>query len=79
VHGQCDVLIFHPRHDLTLARLSIPEIIDVISEWVNIYKLRSDSGGVKYIQIFEVIRALMCCTMLNLQLASEQGRHDGLL
>jgi UDPglucose--hexose-1-phosphate uridylyltransferase len=54
VRGQCDVLIFHPRHDLTLARLPPADIANVIAEWVAIYKTRSQSRDIKYIQIFEV-------------------------
>jgi UDPglucose--hexose-1-phosphate uridylyltransferase len=54
VRGQCDVLIFHPRHDLTLALLTIPDIVNVIGEWINIYKVRSETENIEYVQIFEV-------------------------
>ena len=54
VDGGCDVLVFHPRHDLTLARLSIPEIINIIDGWMDVYQRRGIQRGVKYIQIFEV-------------------------
>jgi len=62
VRGQCDVIIFHPRHDLTLARLSHPDIVNVIGEWINIYKSRSHSKDIKYIQIFENKGAMMGCS-----------------
>ncbi|KAI9510362.1 galactose-1-phosphate uridyl transferase [Russula earlei] len=52
VVGACDVLIFHPRHDLTLARLS----------WINIYKRRGRQESIKYVQIFENKGAMMGCS-----------------
>jgi UDPglucose--hexose-1-phosphate uridylyltransferase len=54
VQGGCDVICFHPRHDLTLARLAPQDIERVIDEWVAVYKKRGAQDGVKYVQIFEV-------------------------
>lgn len=54
VQGGCDVLIFHPRHDLSLARLSIPDIERVLDEWCTIYRKRGTEDGIEYVQIFEV-------------------------
>ena len=54
VQGGCDVIIFHPRHDLTLARLPIPDIERVIEEWCAVYTKRSAEDGINYVQIFEV-------------------------
>lgn len=54
VQGACDVIIFHPRHDLTLARLEVDDISRIIEEWKNIYEKRGQENGIKYIQIFEV-------------------------
>ena len=54
VHGGCDVIVFHPRHDLTLPRLSVDEIGSVIDEWERLYKKRGTQEGVQYVQIFEV-------------------------
>lgn len=54
IQGGCDVIIFHPRHDLTLARLPISDIERVIEEWCTVYAKRGAEGGIKYIQIFEV-------------------------
>jgi len=62
VKGQCDVLIFHPRHDLTLARLAITDIVNVIGEWINIYKARSETKNVEYVQIFENKGSMMGCS-----------------
>ncbi|BEI87775.1 uncharacterized protein CcaverHIS019_0104930 [Cutaneotrichosporon cavernicola] len=56
VSGRCRVVCFHPRHDLTLSRMSIPEIEAVIRAWRDIYheqgKMLLHSGG-GYVQIFE--------------------------
>lgn len=54
VDGACDVLIFHPRHDFTLARLPVSDIERVISDWSAIYQTRGTQKGIKYVQIFEV-------------------------
>ena len=56
VHGACDVMIFHPRHDLTLARLLPSDIECIIREWINLYTRRGRQQGIKYVQIFEVRR-----------------------
>ncbi|BEJ11043.1 hypothetical protein CspHIS471_0104650 [Cutaneotrichosporon sp. HIS471] len=58
VSGRCRVICYHPRHDLTLSRMTIPEIEAVIRAWRDIYheeggKLLLQSGG-GYVQIFEV-------------------------
>lgn len=54
VVGTCDVIVFHPRHDLTLARLSVEDITRIVDEWTRVYKLRGSQESVKYVQIFEV-------------------------
>ena len=54
VQGACDVIIFHPRHDLTLARLLPSDIERIIREWINVYVRRGRQQGINYIQIFEV-------------------------
>ncbi|KAB5595674.1 Galactose-1-phosphate uridylyltransferase [Ceratobasidium theobromae] len=62
VQGRCDVMIFHPRHDLTLARLSIPDIERVIEEWTSVYEQRGREKGINYVQIFENKGAMMGCS-----------------
>ena len=54
VHGRCDVVVFHPRHDLTIARMLIEDLMAVINEWKRVYEKRSAEEGIKYVQIFEV-------------------------
>ena len=31
--GRCRVLCFSPRHDLTLSRMTVPEIVRVVEAW----------------------------------------------
>ena len=58
IYGACDVLIFHPRHDLTMARLSLTDITRIIDEWTRIYETRGSETGIEYVQIFEVCNLL---------------------
>ncbi|KAH9830994.1 HIT-like domain-containing protein [Rhodofomes roseus] len=62
VQGGCDVLCFHPRHDLTLARLAVPDIERIIEEWSAIYNKRGNQEGIEYVQIFENKGAMMGCS-----------------
>ncbi|CAG7846642.1 Galactose-1-phosphate uridylyltransferase Short=Gal-1-P uridylyltransferase; AltName: Full=UDP-glucose--hexose-1-phosphate uridylyltransferase [Serendipita indica DSM 11827] len=62
VQGGCDVIIFHPRHDLTLARLSPKDIEPIIQEWKRIYLKRGAQPGIKYVQIFENKGSMMGCS-----------------
>ncbi|OCH95251.1 galactose-1-phosphate uridyl transferase [Obba rivulosa] len=62
VQGGCDVLIFHPRHDLTLARLPVLDIERIIEEWCTVYKKRGAQEGIEYVQIFENKGAIMGCS-----------------
>lgn len=62
VQGGCDVLIFHPRHDLTLARLSLLDIERIIGEWCEVYRKRGAQEGINYVQIFENKGAMMGCS-----------------
>ncbi|KAF9001990.1 HIT-like domain-containing protein [Cyathus striatus] len=62
VEGACDVVIFHPRHDLTLARLDVSEIELVLEEWIKIYETRGNQPNIKYVQIFENKGSMMGCS-----------------
>lgn len=62
VDGGCDVLIFHPRHDLTIARLQQHEVLEIISQWIAIYEKRGKQEGIKYVQIFENKGSIMGCS-----------------
>jgi len=60
--GVCKVMCFSPRHDLTLARMSVNEIGRVVDVWAEQY---SELGGlpfVNYVQIFENRGEMMGCS-----------------
>jgi UDPglucose--hexose-1-phosphate uridylyltransferase len=60
VQGTCRVVCFSPRHDLTLAEMSVENIGQVIETW----KVQLDELGEKYkwVQIFENKGAAMGCS-----------------
>jgi UDPglucose--hexose-1-phosphate uridylyltransferase len=51
--GVCRVLCFSPRHDLTVARMPVPEIQEVIAAWRHEDAELSALPFVRYVQIFE--------------------------
>lgn len=64
VYGRCKVICFHPRHDLTLSRMDVEDVVQVISGWQEVYAeegaaVRKMQQGLKggdegCVQIFEV-------------------------
>jgi len=58
--GECRVVCFSPRHDLSLARMSTPEIVSVIETWQS----QTSELGAKYrwVQVFENKGAVMGCS-----------------
>ncbi|PIA15615.1 galactose-1-phosphate uridylyltransferase [Coemansia reversa NRRL 1564] len=60
--GQCKVVCFSPRHDLTLPELSIDQISQVVSTWQDIFCELSADPNIGYIQIFENKGAMMGCS-----------------
>lgn len=62
VSGGCDVIIFHRRHDLTLAQLAVPDVEKVVEEWIKIYNKRGSQPEVQYVQIFENKGSIMGCS-----------------
>ncbi|KAF8919863.1 HIT-like domain-containing protein [Mucidula mucida] len=62
VGGGCDVIIFDRRHDLTLARLPLEKLKEIIEEWVRVYHRRGSQDNIKYVQIFENKGSMMGCS-----------------
>ncbi len=58
--GECRVICFSPRHDLTLAEMAVSDILKVIEVWM----AQSVELGAKYrwVQIFENKGAVMGCS-----------------
>ncbi|ORX71986.1 galactose-1-phosphate uridylyltransferase [Linderina pennispora] len=62
MRGQCKVVCFSPRHDLTLPELSFEEIGKVINAWQKLYRDMSETPGIGYVQLFENKGAMMGCS-----------------
>jgi UDPglucose--hexose-1-phosphate uridylyltransferase len=60
--GTCRVICFTPRHDLTLARLSRPEIRTVVDAWTEEVRALAARPGIGYVQLFENKGELMGCS-----------------
>lgn len=85
--GICRVICFSPRHDLTLARMSIPEIRTVIDVWASQYQGLGDVPWINYVQIFENRGAMMgasnphphCQVWANASVPNEPSREQASL
>lgn len=60
--GICRVVCFSPRHDLTLARMSTPDIEHVVRVWQDQYKDLGAKPFINHVQIFENRGAMMGCS-----------------
>jgi UDPglucose--hexose-1-phosphate uridylyltransferase len=60
--GICKVVCFSPRHDLTLARMSLQEITGVVDAWAEQYAELGSLPYINYVQIFENCGELMGCS-----------------
>jgi UDPglucose--hexose-1-phosphate uridylyltransferase len=60
--GRCRVVCFSPRHDLTLARMGVPEIQAVVETWRDEYAALGKDPKVRAVQIFENRGPMMGCS-----------------
>ena len=60
--GKCRVVCFSPRHDLTLARMSVAEIRAVVDTWCEEFEQLGRQPRVRAVQIFENRGAMMGCS-----------------
>ncbi len=60
--GTCRVMCFSPRHDLTLARMTVPEITSVVDMWAEQSAEIGCLPYIKYVQIFENRGEIMGCS-----------------
>ncbi len=60
--GICKVVCFSPRHDLTLPRMTIPEIAGVVDTWAKQYAEIGSLPYIDYVQIFENRGEIMGCS-----------------
>jgi len=60
--GQCRVVCFSPRHDLTLPELDLPSIENVLATWTRESSDLASMDFIKYVQVFENKGAVMGCS-----------------
>jgi UDPglucose--hexose-1-phosphate uridylyltransferase len=60
--GRCRVVCFSPCHDLTMARMSIPDLRQVIDTWVSEFRTLGSDEDIRSVQIFENRGAMMGCS-----------------
>jgi len=60
--GRCRVVCFSPRHDLTLARMDVADILRVVESWSSEFQSLSSQPNIQSVQIFENRGAIMGCS-----------------
>jgi UDPglucose--hexose-1-phosphate uridylyltransferase len=60
--GRCRVVCFSPRHDLTMARMSVADLRSVIDAWTKEYTDLGSQSNIRSVQIFENRGAMMGCS-----------------
>jgi len=60
VCGECRVICFSPRHDLTLAQMQVPEIRRVVDVWAE--QVQQLGRTCRWVQLFENKGAIMGCS-----------------
>jgi UDPglucose--hexose-1-phosphate uridylyltransferase len=60
--GRCRVLCFSPRHDLTLAEMTVAEIVPVVETWAAEVEWLGAQEAIRYVQVFENKGAAMGCS-----------------
>ena len=60
--GRCRVVCFSPRHDLTLARMTVEEIEAVVDTWCDEFATLGNQANVRAVQIFENRGTMMGCS-----------------
>ncbi|KAJ1978638.1 galactose-1-phosphate uridyl transferase [Dimargaris xerosporica] len=62
VNGQCLVICFSPRHDQTLAEMTVDEVEQVVVVWCELYGTLRQNPTLRYAQFFENKGAAMGCS-----------------
>jgi len=60
--GHCRVVCFSPRHDLTLARMEISEVRNVVDTWCDEFRSLGSEPHICAVQIFENRGEIMGCS-----------------
>ncbi|CAG8569692.1 27900_t:CDS:2 [Dentiscutata erythropus] len=62
VRGECKVMCFSPKHNITVAEMSKDAIIPVIKAWIEVYRNSFSIPYINHVQIFENKGAIMGCS-----------------
>ena len=62
VSGRCRVVLFSPRHDLSLPELDLQQLNELVAVWIAEHKSLREIPQIRYIQIFENKGAIMGCS-----------------
>ena len=62
VKGECRVICFSPRHDLTLAEMETHDIRKVVDIWISQFEDFCKNKAINYVQIFENKGEIMGCS-----------------
>jgi UDPglucose--hexose-1-phosphate uridylyltransferase len=60
--GICRVVCYSPRHDLTMARMAVRDIVTVVDTWTEQFAELAGRANIRSIQIFENRGAMMGCS-----------------
>ncbi|MCY1152440.1 MAG: UDP-glucose--hexose-1-phosphate uridylyltransferase [Sphaerochaetaceae bacterium] len=60
--GVCKVICFSPRHDLTVARMEVEDIVKIIKVWREQYNELGKLSYINHVQIFENKGSIMGCS-----------------
>jgi UDPglucose--hexose-1-phosphate uridylyltransferase len=60
--GRCRVVCFSPRHDLTMARMSVAELRHVVDTWTREFSALASDSHIRAVHIFENRGAMMGCS-----------------
>lgn len=68
--GNCFVICFSPKHNVTIPQMTQPELVDVVSAWQKLYRdlaneAKNENKPFKYLQIFENKGTAMGCSNLH--------------
>ena len=60
--GRCRVVCFSPQHNLTIARMTVPDLRSVVDTWVDESVALGNDPKISAVQIFENRGAMMGCS-----------------
>ena len=63
--GICKVICFSPRHDLTLAEMTVSDLTKIVDLWAEQFAELGARDDINYVQIFENKGAMMGCSNMH--------------